>query len=575
MWRAAAIVMAVATLGTLPGGGEARAAARLEYRGAVLSRREVEALAVPALRAPGDSVAVAALLATVVTRLQEAGHLEATAQAAWDAGRTLLRLEAVEGPLFRLRSVTIETPEPSDSAAYGARLARRVGDAASPGAAGQAGERALQAVAAEGYPYARLSLSRFEVDAIGVPPGAARGVVLSYAGTRGPRVVISGLRVDGLKVTRPEVARRSLGRLSGRPWDRTAALAGRERLAQLGLFRNVSFEGLEGEADWSRASLVYRVEEPRYNRFEAVAGLQGDAGAAGLVRLELGNLLGTGRSAALRWESRGRGRSDFEARYAEPLLLGAPLRLEGVMQQQIQDSLYARTRWGGRARFTLGAQERLEVGWEQERVVQERGELERAEIQSTLFALERSTLDEPLAPRRGTRTRLEAAQSFKREILRPSGERSARASAANLRGEWHHPFGRGTGLSLELTGAGRLSSQRVLPLFERYAVGGAASLRGQDEEAFRVDRFALSRLEWRWFLGRGGQRAFLFWDHAAMGTRLALPSGGDRLELQQRDGMGFGLRLETAGGLVGVDYGLEPGRPPLEGKVHLQLVSTF
>ncbi len=242
----------------------------------------------------------------------------------------------------RSRRRTARTRPPSARSSRGAS-----GDAASPGAAGQAGERALRAVADEGYPYARLSLSRFEVDTAGAPPGAAGGVALSYAGTRGPRVVISRLRVDGLKVTRPDVATRALGRLTGRPWDRAAALAARERLAQLGLFRNASFEGLEGEADWSRACLVYRVEEPRYNRFEAVAGFQGDAGTAGLARLELGNLLGTGRSAALRWESRGRGRSDFEARYAEPLLLGAPLRLEGVMQQQIQDSLYARTRWGG------------------------------------------------------------------------------------------------------------------------------------------------------------------------------------------------------------------------------------
>ena len=575
MRRAGAILMAVATLGAMAGGSAARAAARLEARGTGLPRREVESLAVPALRAPGDSTTLAALLGAVVARLQELGHLEARAQASWDPGRSALRLETVEGPLFRLRSVTIEAPDRSDSAAFAAGLSRRAGDPASPGAAGLAGERALRTVADEGYPYARLGLSRFELDTARVASGADRGVALSYTGTRGPRVVISGLRVDGLKVTRPEVATRSLGRLAGRPWDRAAALAARERLAQLGLFRSVSFEGLEGEGDWSRARLVYHVEEPRYNRFEAVAGFQGDAGTAGLARLELGNLLGTGRSAALRWESRGRGLSDFEARYAEPLLLGAPLRLEGVMQQQIQDSLYARTRWGGRGRFTIGAQERLELGWEQERVVQERGELERAEIQSTLFALERSTLDEPLAPRRGTRTRLDASQSFKREILRPAGERTSRASAAELHGEWHHPFRREAGLSLELTGAGRLSSQRVLPLFERYAVGGAASLRGYDEEAFRVDRFTLSRLEWRWFLGPGGQRAFLFWDHAVMGTRLALPQGGDRLTVLQRDGAGFGLRLETAGGLVGVDYGLEPGRPPLEGKIHLQLVSTF
>jgi outer membrane protein assembly factor BamA len=443
-----------------------------------------------------------------------------------------------------------------------------VGDAASPGAAGRAGERALRAVADQGYPYARMSLGRFEADTAG-------GVTLVYGATRGPRVTISGVRLEGLKVTQRRLAERSVGRVTGRPWDRAAALAGRERLAQLGLFRNVTFEGLEGEADWSRARVVYHVEEPRYNRFEAVAGLQGDAGVAGLARLELGNLLGTGRAAALRWESRGRGRSDFEARYAEPLLLGAPLRVEGVVQQQIQDSLYARTRWGARGRVTLSAQQRLEVGWERERVVQENGELERAEIQSTLFALERSTLDEPLAPRRGVRMRLDATQSFKREVLRPAGDRGARASAAELRLDWHRPLGRAAGLSLELSGAGRISSQRVLPLFERYAVGGAASLRGHDEEAFRVDRYALSRLEWRRFLGPGGQRAFLFWDHAEMGTRLARPEGGDRLATRRADGFGFGLRLETAGGLVGVDYGLEPGRPPLEGKIHLQLVSTF
>jgi len=80
---------------------------------------------------------------------------------------------------------------------------------------------------------------------------------------------------------------------------------------------------------------------------------------------------------------------------------------------------------------------------------------------------------------------------------------------------------------------------------------------------------------WRWFLGGYGQRVFLFWDHAAMRTRLALDGGGDRLEELQRDGFGFGLRLEAAGGLVGVDYGMAPGHGVLEGKIHLRLVSTF
>ena len=121
----------------------------------------------------------------------------------------------------------------------------------------------------------------------------------------------------------------------------------------------------------------------------------------------------------------------------------------------------------------------------------------------------------------------------------------------------------------------RFSTEGVLPLYERYPLGGAATLRGYDEEQFRVDRYALSRLEWRMYLGPSQQRVFLFWDHAWMATRLAQPDGGSRPVALARDGVGFGLRLEAAGGLVGLDYGLEPGRPALEGKVHLRLVSTF
>ena len=572
--RGAVRILCAAALLALPWGG-AWAGARLEYRGTVLSRREVEALAVPALRVPGDSSALGTLLGRMAAELQRRGHLEARVAGRWDAGRTTLALEAREGALHRVRSVAVEAPDAGDSAAFAAALGLRAGDVASAAAAGEAGERALRAVAGAAYPYARLSLSRFQPDAAVPAAGAERGVTLRYAGARGPRVEISRVRLEGLKATREDVAVRAMGRLAGRPWDREAALAGRERLAQLGLFRRASFEGLEGEADWGRAQLVYRVEEPRYNRFEAVAGFQGDAGAAGLARLELGNLLGTGRAATLRWESRGQDRSEFETRYAEPFLFGTPLRLEGSLEQQVRDSTYTRTRWGAAARFTLGAQERLEAGYERQRVVQASGGTERAEIQSTVFALERATLDEPAAPRRGTRTRLEAAQSFKREILRPEGERSARSSAVRLAAEWHRPLGRSAGLSLELAGAGRFSSQRVLPVYERYPLGGAATLRGWDEEAFLVDRYLLARLEWRWFLGAGGQRAFLFWDHAAMGTRIELDDGSDRLERLQRDGLGFGLRLEAAGGLVGVDYGLAPGRSALEGKIHLRLVSSF
>ena len=337
----------------------------------------------------------------------------------------------------------------------------------------------------------------------------------------------------------------------------------------------MEYRGLESAGDWSRGTLVYRVEEMKYNRFEGVVGTQGEAGTVGTANLELQNLLGTGRAVALRWEARGRGFSDLGARYSEPLVAGLPLRLAGSLEQELRDTTYSRTRWGARAHWTLTAADGVELVFEEERVVQPRAEAAEARLENTGSGLTRVTFDDPIGPRQGGQVRIEATQTFKRETLRPQGERTARASAIEAHGEWIRPLGPSGGLALELDGAGRFSSERVVPVFERFPLGGAASLRGFDEEAFRVDRYLLSRLEWRRYVGTPRQRIYVFWDHAWAETRTRAPGGTERWVTVNPNGLGFGLRLETAAGLAGIDYGLEPGRAPLEGKIHLRLVSCF
>ena len=146
MRRPAAILVAA----LLVAAGGARAAARLDYRGSVLSPREVEALAAPALRAPGDSSALAEALGRVATRLQALGYLEARVAGGWTPDRASLALSALEGPLHRVRELRIEAPDAADSAAFAAALPLRVGDVAAAEAVGAAGERALRAVAGAG-----------------------------------------------------------------------------------------------------------------------------------------------------------------------------------------------------------------------------------------------------------------------------------------------------------------------------------------------------------------------------------------------------------------------------------------
>ena len=542
-------------------------ATRLDYRGRVLSRHQVETLAAPALRAPADSATSTRMLGDLIGRLQELGYLDARARTSLDSvPAPTLHVTVIEGTRFRLRSVKLDLPAGADSARVAADLGLVPGTAISPRAVGDAIDRAVKAALERGHPYTSLGVAGWVPD--------SEGVAVRISGDLGPEVTVSRAQVLGLAVTKPRLVERAIGRLAGNPFRPSTAAAARDRLAQLGLFRSVQLDGLVSEPDPARGRVLYRVEEPKYNQFEGVVGVQGAGNTVGLARLQLDNLLDTGRAVALRWESRGHGVSDLSARYAEPLVFGTPLLVEGNLAQQVQDTLYVRTQWGASASLPISNQEKLSAGYQQERVVQATGPLEEANLQSTVFAIERSTLDDPLGARRGHRARVSAAQIFKLERLRPPGTQKARASAAELAFEMARAA-RGSVVDLDLSAAGRFSSERVLPTFERYPVGGTRSLRGFDEEAFRVDRYALSRLEWRRYLGPGPQRAFLFWDHAWMSTRVARPEGGDRVETLQRDGVGFGLRVQTGGGLLGLEYGLEPGRPALEGKIHLQLISSF
>ena len=556
--------------------GPATAASRFEVHGRVLTTRESETLLADP-RGRADSSAVAGGLARLVAALQDRGYLDATAHAervSADTTDLRWRVFVTEGARRRLVDLKVDVGGPVDSLQVWNALGLAPGDWASPRALGEAVERALDTAASRGYPDASLGVTVFDWD--------SSGAHARIGGALGPLVTVTGMRFDGLSTTSLALVRRTAGALEGRPYDPTAAEEAADRLRQLGLFRTVTFTGLESSGDWSKGVLVYKIEEPRYNAFEGAVGLQGPSGArevVGLARIELGNLAGTGRSAALHWRSDGPGLQSFDARYREPMVLGQPWSLELALSEDLQDTLYTRSRAGAKLAMRLEPRRRLELSYEQERVVSTIGDASQATTQMTGAAIESDHRDDPVLPRRGLRGRVEGGQWFKTSELRVGGTAHAHLTTARALLEWHRPLGRGAtphaGLAWELSGAGVFSSEPVLEDYERYWIGGTATLRGYDEQQFHVDRYALSRLEWRWFLGVRGQQVHLFWDHAEMATRQPLLPTGTQLVHQAADGVGFGIRIETGTGLAGIDYAVPPGQPPLDGKIHLQLVSYF
>ncbi len=565
-----------ALLLALTAAGVGASAARLQLTAWPLASRDGEELFANVLRAPADSVGLAAALLRAEALLQGGGWLEARVSAAWSTDRRLLTVRIQPGPRYRWGTLACDVPR-EDSLALARLLRWPHGAPADPALLGARVDQALRDGEEQGHAWAQLEVTGWELD-------SAR-VNVRLSGALGPRVHVSGVRIDGLHTTRRDVAERALGRVSGVPYNPTAARAAAVRLSQLGVFSRAEFAGLEGGPQWQAGTLAYKVQELRYNRFEGAVGVQGSAGVVGVAKLELGNLLGTARSAALGWQSRGAGRSDFDVRYVEPFLAGLPFRMDAALAQQLQDSTYTRTRWGVNLGYALGTGDRVVLGLEEERVVQNLAPAGTADLQNTVFAYERDSRDDQVTPRVGTRLRLSGTGVYKHEVARTpvpgqSPSVHSRAGVVDARAEWHRPTGAATGVALELWAAGRFSSEPILADYERTPVGGATTLRGHNEEEFRVDRVALSRLEYRWFPSSTGEQVALFWDHAHMFTREPVldPFGqtvGDRGVNQDADGVGLGLRLRTAGGIVDVDYGLAPGRGFREGKIHLRLVSLF
>lgn len=548
-----------ASLGLSP---RVASSASLVVHGTRMPQRQVTALLGEAMRAPGDSTRLAAGLARVVARLQDSGFLDARASAEWQGDQ--LTLEVREGREHRFTRVQLRAYSAADSASLVQALALHVGDVASPSRVGAAMDAALDAASESGHPYARVSLSGWDVD--------SSGVALVLTGDLGPEIAFAGARFTGAKVTNTALLDRAAGDLSG-PYRESRAEAARARVEQLGLFRSVVLADPEALADLKHARVVMNLEERPYNQFEGVIGSQGNGGLVGLARVDLENLAGTGRAARVRWESRGNGVSQALARYHEPLVLGFPVAADLSLEAQTYDTLFTRTQLGIAARWALSDNEHLEAGVETQRVVQDVADVREASSQTTRLALLHEQFDDRLAPRRGVGLRIEASQSFTRQKLVSGVRRSVRSSAAELSGTVLRQLGARTGLALDARAAGRIGSDRILGLYERYALGGAASLRGYNEEAFRVDRYALTRLEWRAYVP-GGQYAFLFWDHATAATRVPTPVG-DHVQVLNRDGYGVGLSLAASAGRVGVTYGVASGLGPLSGKLHIQVMAPF
>lgn len=358
----------------------------------------------------------------------------------------------------------------------------------------------------------------------------------------------------------------------------------RRELEDTGLFDEVGTPELALGADGAAFVRVPASELPP-GTFDLVFGYlppsgTGDDGAVvGNGSLVLTNLFGHGRALAVRLVRNPGLVSSLDASFADPFVLGLPLRVEARFSGYQQDSTFQRQRFGAEAgyRFAPGlealatvSREFVDAGIGGVVLVEGRQRIPEADAWFAGAGVRFRRTDSRLNPRRGLFAETLLEQGVKRrdlgrdttDLAAPVSIRQQRLAAA---GRAFVPTLPRQVLVLGADAAVLLGD--VYDDSDLFRFGGATSLRGYDEEQFRGNVVGRALVEYRYQIDRTSF-AFLFAD---VGVIRRPETPGVPAEDLVRPGYGFGLQYRTPLGLVAVSYALNPDDGPTRGKVHLGL----
>ena len=493
-----------------------------------------------------------------------------------------IRLHIHEGAQARTGEITIEGNNLLSTSDLRRALGLRKGTPFSQATFEGGIDKLLALYSERGYPKAEIEPTNFHLS-------EEQGKVDLHLEIReGNQVRIGAVKLTGLQKTKPEVVLRELPVQAGDVFDQRKIDQSFHRLVNLGYFYEVSPSLLEEGKTPEEIIFNARVTEARTGRFSGVIGyapptteFEGAPQLTGVIEATETNLLGTGRGASFLWKS-GLLRA-LKVGYAEPWAFGKPIKIgvEYSQLKQINQFTDAESNESAAA-VTLSSRFRRlfegSLGFSYKRIGLPTGDtplpvtllsidlpitdVEDPSTQSGVkygvtLGLTRDSRDYFLNPTRG---RLDhVAFEFSR------GDFRLRKLWVDLRG--YFPTWRRQVIAVGLHGAAAWGDN--IPPTELFYLGGANTLRGYDEDWFFGPRRVYANIEYRLLVGRTSQ-FFVFTDLGTV-TQIDQPTVFDPL----RVGYGFGMRLESKGGLLRMDYGLAEGRSALEGKIHVNLGTSF
>lgn len=448
-------------------------------------------------------------------------------------------------------------------------------------------ERVQLLYSEHGYP-----LIEIETDKIDISKDNG-SIDLSFRIREGSKIRLAEMKISGLKKTKPNVVLREIPFKENDIYNQRKINQTYHKLRNIGFFHSIQPDILEEAKEENRFIIHPKVVEARTGRLIGVLGyappFEGSDDLpklTGIVEIQDTNLLGTGRVANFYWKS-GLLKA-LSLGYKEPWVFGRPLTI-GVTYSQLEQFNRSNELESEEKAANISANTSLGRFYESDIIlgyklinfsgypIQSSNYLQNNTInslESTLFEnntpgtengskysltlrITRDSRDYFLNPTRGRRDSLAFEISHSEFKLR-----KVWLDLQQYFKTWENQI---IAIELHLGAAWGVN----IPPTELFYLGGASTLRGYDEDWFSGTKRIHSNLEYRFLVGSNSQ-IFAFLDSGSV-TSIEQPSVFDRL----RVGYGFGVRLESKGGIIQIDYGLAAGESALRGKIHVKLGAAF
>lgn len=428
-----------------------------------------------------------------------------------------------------------------------------------------------------GYPFARLSW-----DSLSIEQDKFSAL---HRIEKGPFVVIDSIILIGTDKLRSAYLQSAANMRLGEPFSEKnfRAIGGR--------LRSIEFIEMIGNPDVSfqegKAWIHLNLREKQANEFQGIVGLlpnqsqNGRSLITGNLDLSLRNLFRSGKQFEIHWNRFGEQSQYLELAYLHTYLLKSDLHFGGEIKLTRQDSSFINTEFSGTTEWNLKSGNSIGINYS----VNETNVL----LESEEMIQASNVLDQEQRWYGITLKKLPGDDGaygnfINYQINADVGSRLVKRNV-NLPNTYYdsidfeqtnwrfigHVNGQST-VGKQSAFYGKLSlgqiSNSQVPVNQMFRIGGLRTLRGFNEQFFFVQTYAVGQLEYRFYF-EDRSMLFLFLDQGLLREN----------HWDQPTGFGFGLNVETTGGLFSFAAALGRSKnSPLvasNAKIHFGFISQF